>query len=170
MASFHVKSLFTNVSLEETILTINKEIKLPSNTQRLLELWVKSTYFCFNGEFYEQTNATAWGSLLYFWYLVYFWKKWRRRFYNQLPRNPLHGWGMWTIFFLYGTILKTFFILTNNTHSKIKVTIEKENNLDVMFKKCSNQLIFGIYRKPIYSNLYVRAESHHYLTQLIWYN
>ena len=73
MISFEVKSLFTNVSLEETIdIMLNKiydgkkiERNIPRNIMKeLLYLCTKHVYFSYGGKIYIQIDGLAMGSPL----------------------------------------------------------------------------------------------------------
>jgi retron-type reverse transcriptase len=60
--SFDVVSLFTKIPLNEAIQVIN-EVANPQ-TSRLAEVCLKSTFFSFQGEFYEKTSGVSMGSPL----------------------------------------------------------------------------------------------------------
>ena len=73
MVSFDVKSLFTNVPLDEALQVIQDRLNQytslaertrlsPDSITRLLELCLRSTYFSFQEELYEQTEGAAMGS------------------------------------------------------------------------------------------------------------
>ena len=62
LISFDVVSLFTKIPLNEAIQVI-KEVADPQTT-RLAEVCLKSTFFSFQGEFFEQTSRVAMGSPL----------------------------------------------------------------------------------------------------------
>ena len=73
MISFDVKSLFTNVPLEETIdIILNKiydekkiETNIPRNIMKdLLYLCTKHVHFTYSGKLYTQIDGVAIGSLL----------------------------------------------------------------------------------------------------------
>ena len=72
LVSFDVTSLFTNVPTDEAVEVIHRKLmeedlveRTPLSPQRiaeLLQLCLKSTYFSYNGEFYEQRQGAAMGS------------------------------------------------------------------------------------------------------------
>ena len=75
LVSFDVVFLCTNVPIKEAVDTIRerlrKDVSLkmrtplsPKKIAELLELCLVSTYFSYNGEFYEQTGGVAMGSLV----------------------------------------------------------------------------------------------------------
>ena len=73
LVSFDVSSLFTNVPIQEAVQVIKRELKedqsLPSRTSlkperitELLEICLITTYFRFQGRFYEQQEGAGMGS------------------------------------------------------------------------------------------------------------
>ena len=73
LVSFDVSSLFTNVPIDEAVQVIrdrlrrdetlvNRTTLSPDRVTELLETCLKSTYFCYRGEFYEQREGAAMGS------------------------------------------------------------------------------------------------------------
>lgn len=62
MVSFDVVSLFTRVPLRESLELISQ--KFDEKTTELFRHVLTSTYFLFNGEYYEQTEGVAMGSTL----------------------------------------------------------------------------------------------------------
>ena len=62
LVSFDVVSLYTNIPINEAIDVINR-ITDPDTTH-LVEICLTSTFFSFEGEFYEQTCGVAMGSPL----------------------------------------------------------------------------------------------------------
>ena len=75
LVSFDVSSLFTNVPVREAVSIIckklrehetlgNRTVLSPKWIAELLEMWLKSTYFSFGVNFYEQKEGAAMGSLV----------------------------------------------------------------------------------------------------------
>ena len=75
LVSFDVTSLFTNIPINEAMDVIHRKLaaeeeedlveRTPLSAERiaeLLQLCLKSTYFSYNGEFYEQRQGAAMGS------------------------------------------------------------------------------------------------------------
>ena len=73
LVSFDVSSLFTNVPIDEAVQVIHDRLRRdetlvdrttlsPDRVAELLETCLKSTYFCYGGEFYEQREGAAMGS------------------------------------------------------------------------------------------------------------
>ena len=73
MVSFDTKSLFTNVPVDKALEVILQRLTedetledrtalTPEQVTHLLELCLKTTYFSFREEFYQQTDGAAMGS------------------------------------------------------------------------------------------------------------
>lgn len=62
LVSFDVVSMYTNIPIKETIDVIFRLTDL--DTTKLVKISLTSTYFCFEGELYEQTCGVAMGSPL----------------------------------------------------------------------------------------------------------
>jgi len=62
MVSFDVVSLFTKVPVEESLTLLKQHFN--NETLALYKHMVTSTYFCIDGQFYEQTDGVAMGSTL----------------------------------------------------------------------------------------------------------
>jgi hypothetical protein len=62
MVSFDVISLFTNVPIGDSLNLLSKYFE--KDTLTLFKHALTSTYFCFDGQFYEQTDGVAMGSPL----------------------------------------------------------------------------------------------------------
>ena len=72
MVSFDVKSLFTNVPIDKTLEVIGnklindqsleeRSILSPEQITKLVEVCLKTTYFVYNSEYYEQLEGAAMG-------------------------------------------------------------------------------------------------------------
>ena len=62
LVSFDVVSLFTKIPLDEAVKVIN-DVTDPETT-KIAEVCLWSTFFSFQGEFYEQVSGAAMGSPL----------------------------------------------------------------------------------------------------------
>lgn len=62
LVNFGVVSLYTNISIKEALDVIFR--LTDPDTTRLVEIFLTSTFFYFEGEFYEQTYGVAMGSPL----------------------------------------------------------------------------------------------------------
>ena len=62
MVSFDIVSLFTNVPIMDSLQILSKHFD--KDGLALFKHTLTSSYFCFNGQCYEQTDGVAMGSLL----------------------------------------------------------------------------------------------------------
>ena len=62
MVSFDIVSPFTNVPVEETLILLRQHFK--DDVLALYKHVLTSTYFCVDGQLYEQTDGVAMGSPL----------------------------------------------------------------------------------------------------------
>jgi retron-type reverse transcriptase len=62
MVSFDVVSLFTNVPIVDSLELLSQRFE--DDVLALFKHVLTSTYFCFGGQFYEQTGGAAMGSPL----------------------------------------------------------------------------------------------------------
>ena len=173
VASFDVKSLFTNVPLEEVIeICINKlyEIDKPkmnkNNFKKLLQLSTRDVQFSFNSQIYSQKDGIAMGSplgpTLANIFMGYVESKIIRKFKHKL------------VYFRYvddcfvlvknEMLMEKFFDILNNAHSSIKFTMEKENNnelayLDVIIKRKNNRFLTSVFRKKTFTGNYLNFQS-----------
>ena len=77
LVSFDVVSLYTNIPINEAIEVI--KCIIDPDTARLVEICLTSTFFTFDGEFYEQTCGVAMGSRISLWSLIYSWRNLNQR-------------------------------------------------------------------------------------------
>jgi len=59
MVSFDVVSLFTNVPIVDSLELLSERFE--DDVLALFKHVLTSTYFCFDGQFYEQTDGVAMG-------------------------------------------------------------------------------------------------------------
>ncbi len=178
MASLDVKSLFTNIPLEETInicldnIFKNQETIAGLNKldfQILLNFAVKDMTFKFNGESYQQIDGVAMGSplgpALANAFMAHHERSWLekcpkefkpvvyRRYVDDtflLLRSPDH--------------LDKFRDYMNQQHKNIEFTSEVEQDdkmpfLDVDILKSNGKFNTSIYRKPTFSGVYANSDS-----------
>ena len=157
LASFDIKSLFTNIPLSETIDICTDELFANSDNvqnlskiqfKKLLTLACEDCYFLFNEDLYKQTDGVAMGNplgpTLANAFLCYHEKRWLsdcpsdfkpityKRYVDDtflIFRSPDH--------------ISKFLDYLNNKHPNIKFTSEIENNeclpfLDISVKRENN--------------------------------
>jgi hypothetical protein len=92
LINFDVVSLFTKIPLDEAI-QIVKEVTDPETTN-LAEVFLHSTFFSYQGEFYEQTNSVAMGPPFSPIFANLFMENFEKRALDSFPLKPLR----WKIF------------------------------------------------------------------------
>jgi hypothetical protein len=86
LISFDVVSIFTKIPLDEAI-QIVKEVTDPETT-KLAEVFLRSTFFSYQGEFYEQTSDVAMGSPLSPIVANLFMENFEKRALESFPLKP----------------------------------------------------------------------------------
>ena len=106
MVSFDVKALFTSVPIKPAINTIKKLLEEDPELQkrttlsvtniiRLLEYCLTSTYFIFQGRFYEQQEGAAMGSPISPIVANLYMEKFEQLAINTAPHPPFSGEDLW---------------------------------------------------------------------------
>jgi hypothetical protein len=173
LISFDVVSLFTKIPLNEAIQVIN-EVADPQ-TARLIEVCLKSTFFSFQGEFYEQTSGVAMGSPLSPIVANLYMEKFEKNSLESYHLKPSR-WKRYVddtnVKWPHGKEeLDKFFEHLNGISENIKFTMELEDNnsipfLDVlMTRKQDGTLGHKVFRKKTHTDNYLHAESHHHPSQ-----
>ena len=135
---------------------------------------MKSTYFSFQGEIYEQVDGVAMGSplspIVANLYMEYLEKK-AIDSSTLKPRDWKRYMDDTNIIWPHGRESLDMFLTHLNNHSDhIKFTMEtQENNslpfLDVLLtKKTDGSLSHQVYHKKTHTDRYLHAESHHHLS------
>ena len=177
MVSFDVKSLFTNVPIDAVLKITKKRLDddttlqdrstlTPDEIIKLLRVCLTTTYFQYDGEFYEQLDGAAMGSpvspvianifMEHFESLavdstVRFWRRYVDDIFCFIKRDKVQG----TLDHL------------NSFFSSISFTVEEEQEgclpfLDVMVKRNHNgTFTTSVYRKPTHSDRYLAYHSNH---------
>jgi hypothetical protein len=173
LISFDVVSLFTKIPLDEAI-QIVKELTNP-DTAKLAEVCLRSTFFSYQGEFYEQTSGVAMGSPLSPIVANLFMENFEKKALDSFPLKPSR-WKRYVddtnVLWPHGKVeLQKFFLHLNSISEDIKFTMKLEENdsipfLDVLIKRKSNgDLGHAVYRKKTHTENYLHASSHHHPNQ-----
>ena len=182
MVSFVVASLFTNISLDETVNIIldnlfsgTDEVQVENcvfskpQFKKLLEFAVKSNHFIFNNHLYEQTDGVAMGSPLGPSFANIFMSALEKNFLSNCPSN-------YKPIFYRRFVDDTFCIFQNRTqaecflnylnrqHPNIEFTQELEENnslpfLDILVTHVDNGFTTNLYRKKTFTGLYTHFHS-----------
>ena len=173
MASFDVKSLYTNIPLEETISICTSLLKkapknllhsVPHILQELLSLATNNSLFLFNNDLYRQVDGLAMGSplgpALANAFLCFFEDKWLDECPDEFcPLYYRRYIDDTFIIFKSPSHVSQFLQYLNSRHKNITFTHEIENNnclpfLDVnVTKESSGHFSTSVYRKPTYTGL-----------------
>jgi len=173
MCSFDIKSLYTNVPVNETIDLIINNLFTTGTTminglnasqfRKLLNLSLNDTYFKFNNSIYKQLDGLAMGSPLSPVAANIFLNFFETSILNRCPSNikpSFYKRYLDDTFLLFNgeQQARDFFEFINSQHNNIKFTFEGENDkrlsfLDVCIFRDNNSFSTSVYRKPTFSGL-----------------
>ena len=179
MLSFDVKSLFTNVPVQEAvdvILNILKEdesledrtVLTPDVIAELLRLCLNSTYFVYQGKYYEQKEGAAMGSpvsaVMANLYMEFF----EELALTSSPVTPVL-WKRYvddTFCVMKRDEVDVFFQHLNSIRPSIQFTVELEDRGTLPFLDCKltrisdGSLSIKVYRKNTHTDRYLNFKSH----------
>ena len=179
MASFDVKSLFTNIPLDQTIqLCVNKlyhgkrKVKglLKRQCKELLILATKSSCFLFNNTYYCQVDGVAMGSplgpTLANLFLCHHETTWledcpvqfKPVYYRRYVDDVL-------VLFKSKDHVKKFLRYANSKHPNIEFSYEEEEDnklpfLDIEISRVNGNFVTSLYRKSTFSGVYLNFNSY----------
>ncbi|XP_046399906.1 uncharacterized protein LOC124166418 [Ischnura elegans] len=173
LVSLDVVSLFTRVPLTDTLCLLER--KFEPDTVKLFHHVLTSTYFQFNGEFFEQAEGVAMGSPLSPAVANFFMEDFEEKALNSAPLRPKYFYRYVDDTFIvwpHGRDnLDQFLEHMNSRHPNITFTMELEKDgrlpfLDILIqRKSDGTLGHSVYRKPTSTNLYLNGGSHHHPSQ-----
>ncbi|XP_011862457.1 PREDICTED: uncharacterized protein LOC105559054 [Vollenhovia emeryi] len=149
--------------------------EIPSTLFPLIEHCLNSTYFRFEGEFYEQTTGAAMGSPISPIIANIFMEHFENEILKKAPLKP-SKWFRYVddtvVIWNHGReTLPHFLTFINSQHPNIQFTMETEQNsqipfLDVLVRRNEDgTLSHNVYRKPTHTDRYLHANSHHHPAQ-----
>ena len=178
LASFDIKSLFTNIPLSETIDICTNELFANSDYvhnfskvqfKKLLNLACKDCYFLFDETLYQQTDGVAMGNplgpTLANAFLCYHEKQWLGDCPSDFKPITYKRYVDDTfLIFKSPDDVNQFLDYLNDKHPNIKFTSEIENNrclpfLDINIKRVNNSFTTSVYRKPTFTGLMTKFSS-----------
>ena len=159
MVSFDMVSLFIKVPVEEPLTLLSQHFS--DDILALYKHVLTSTYFCVDGQFYEQTDGVAMGSPLEM-----------KTIKKATPRPAC--WYRYVddtfVIWPHGKEkLMDFLNHLNGIHNNIQFTVEIEDEGHLPFRdtdiyrKMDGSLGYRVYQKPTHTNLYLHQKSHHHL-------
>ena len=178
--SFDVTSLFTNVPIEEAVRVIRDKPRededlvertplSPDRVAELLSLCLKSIYFSFGGEFYEQRQGAAMGSPVSAVVANLYMEFFEELALESAPSRP-RLWKRYvddTCCILRKGDVDGLLNHLNSIRPTIKFTMELEEEgslpfLDTRITRLANgNLDITVYRKKTHTDRYLHFESHH---------
>ena len=183
MVSFDVKSLFTNVPINDVLVILMERLQLdetlvdrtamdPLSVCHLTELCLHSTYFAFQGQIYQQQKGTAMGSPLSPVVANIFMEDFETTALATADYSPTI-WKQYVddtfVIWPHGRDkLETFLSHINSLHDSILFIMEIEEGkkiafLDVQIYRNNNNILeTSVYRKPTHTNQYLNFRSHHH--------
>ena len=170
LVSFDVVSLYTKIPVTDAIETI-KELT-NEETAKLVEVCLRSTYFTFREEFYEQIEGVAMGSPLSPIVANLYMESFERRALDLSPLNP-KTWKCYVddtdvVWPHRRRSLAQFLEHLNNQNNNIKFTMKTEDNrslpfLDVLVSRNKDRSIsHQEFRKRTHTDRYLHDNSHHF--------
>jgi hypothetical protein len=141
----------------------------------LIKLVLTSTYFLYNGSFYEQKDGVTMGSPLALVIANFYMENFEKQAISSAAKKPTRWYRYVDDTFVvwpHGRDeLQRFLKHLNSIHQNIAFTMEVEQQgtlpfLDVLVKRGPNgSLGHSVYRKPMHTDLYLHAKSEHHPAQ-----
>ena len=181
MVSYDVRALFTSVPIQPALKIIEKLLKEDTGLQNrttmsikhimnLLEFCLKSTYFTYQGKYYEQVEGAAMGSPISPIVANLYMENFELTALNTSPNPPL----MWkrfvddTFVVMKKAHKEEFLTHLNSVDNNIQFTTEEPRSdgslpfLDILITPDEDgRLDTTAYRKPTHTDQYLHWDSHH---------
>ena len=178
MASFDIKSLFTNIPLRETLNLCLQNLYrnqarvknlTKSSFYKLVKITMFESIFIFDGKFYEQCDGVTMGSTLGSALANVFIRNFESIWLENCPslfKPIVYRRFVDDKFLLFRSKdhVEKFRNCLNKQYKNIKVTSEIGENsslsfLDIKISRENNKFVTSIYRKPTFSGVFTNFES-----------
>ena len=179
MVSFDVTSLYTTIPIDQALLIIrdllehdeklaDRTLLSPRQILDLLDILLRTTYFKFNGDFYQQTDGAAMGGPTSAIVSEIYLQSLETTSITTADHPPKvwerHVDNVFSI--VHKTCIQELLEHIDNLHPQTQFTKEEENNssrpfLDTLVQQNHDKSIsLKIYRKPTHTNQYLKCTSH----------
>ena len=171
--SYDIKALFTSVPIQSVINIIKKKLQNDKDLKLRTSMSIqdlKSTYFVFRGQYYEQLEGAAMGSPLSPIIANLYMEEFEIKALNTAP-NPPTLWKRFvddTFVVIKKCHQEEFFHHINTIEDSIQFTAETTQAdgtlpfLDVLvIPQADGSISMAVYRKPTHTNQYLQWDSHH---------
>ncbi|XP_049792346.1 uncharacterized protein LOC126199468 [Schistocerca nitens] len=172
LVSFDVVSLFTKVPLSDALEHIGS--MFPQDIKKLFHACLTTSYFTWNGDFYEQLEGVAMGSPLSPVVANFFMEQFEAQALDSATCKP-KVWYRYVddtfVVWSHGEEqLGEFLRPLNSLHANITFTMEVEKDkklpfLDVLVTRDGENLGHSVYRKPTHTDRYLHKLSNHHPSQ-----
>jgi len=141
----------------------------PEQITQLLELYLRTTYFSFRGEFYRQRDGAAMGSLVSP-VVANIHMEMLEEMLLGTSQQPPRIWKRYvddTFCIMDGRHVNGFHEHISSQCPSIKLTMEKENDMSLplldtlLTRKEDGKLDISVYRKPTHTDRYLEYSSYH---------
>ena len=184
ITSYDVSACFTSVPIESAITIIRNKLELDPELHNrttmkvehitsLLEFCLKTTYFQFQGRFYEQLHGAAMGSPIG----PIVANLYMEDFETKAISAAVHPPSMWkrfaddTLVVIESSRKEEFLDHINNMDPHIQFTTEDAKpdgsppfQDTIVLIQPDNSLLNSVYWKPTHKDLYLQSDSHHHLS------
>ena len=182
MVSFDIVSLYTNVPIDDALDVISCLLHDDSTLEdrtaisvadicQLTELCLRSTYFKFQNDYFEQVDGAAMGSPLSPIIANLYMENFEQRaleIYSLKPKVWIRYVDDTFVVWPHGEeALNNFQTHLNRQHQSIQFTREDEREnelpfLDVLVKRIGRKVDTSVYRKVTHMDRYIHYTSHHH--------
>jgi hypothetical protein len=173
LVSFDVVSLFTKVSLNDTIQLLSA--KFNKQTVDLFRHILTTTYFLYDGSFYYQKDGVAMCSPLAPVIANFYVEHFKQKAISAEIKKPARWYRYVNDIFVVWSHgkddLQDFLQHLNNTHKSNEFTMEIEQGRTLPFlhvlvsRRLDGTLGHMVYRKSTHTDLYLHAKSEHHQAQ-----